>query len=321
MSTNLKQKLLGLDALFIDNAYLDLYCSLIEERGQQSSIKGLTEKHHIIQRAYFKQNDLKIDNTKENIAILTHHDHCLAHYYLCLCTQAPFTYLNEYAFIKMVKISSRFEFDFEQFLTEADKYNEIHQRFVTHQQEKAIERHKTQKAGTFGKHCYTDGIKYFYAYECPAGCWPEHHSKGRKLSDEKKASMSKAAKLRGQDPAYRKKLSEACKGKPGTVTGKVWINDGNIEKYISLENGIPEGWTRGRCPRSAAKNKHAKTTNGMKLISNGIEQHYINLEFETIPDGWYIGGSNAYKEKCRSSFAIGREKMKEIRNKNHEIKS
>jgi hypothetical protein len=220
----------------------------------------------------------------------------------------------------MVKIESRFEFDFEQFLTEADKYNDIHKSFVEHQQEKAIEQHKTKRAGTFGKHCYTDGAKYFYAYECPEGCWPGSPQKGRVLSDETRAAMSEAAKLRGQDVAYRKKLSEACKGKPGTATGKVWINDGVIEKYISLENGIPEGWVRGRCPSSAAKNKHEKTTNSMKLISNGVEQRYINLELEAIPEGWYLGGSKAYKEQCRKSFAIGREKMKEIRNKNNETK-
>ena len=52
MFNNLKQELLGLDTLFIDNEYLDLYCSLIVERGQATSVKGLTEKHHIIQRAY-----------------------------------------------------------------------------------------------------------------------------------------------------------------------------------------------------------------------------------------------------------------------------
>lgn len=257
MFNNLKKDLLGLDTLFIDNKYLDLYCSLIHNRGQAHAIKGLTERHHIIQRAYYKQNNLPINNSKNNLVILTHHDHCLAHYYLCLCTKAPYTYLNEYAFVKMVKIKDRFEFDFGQFLLEADKYNEIYADFVKHQSEHAKARLATAKAGTAGKHCYTDGTKYFYAYNCPEGCWADNPQKGRKVSAETKARLSEAAKQRYQDPAAREKTSQSKLGSRGTVNGKIWINNGEQERYITATDKLPEGWRRGRCPKSAAKNRES----------------------------------------------------------------
>lgn len=257
MFNNLKQELLGLDTLFIDNEYLDLYCSLILERGQSQSVKGLTERHHIIQRAYYNQNNLRVNNTKENLVILTHHDHCMAHYYLCLCTKAPYTYLNEHAFIKMVKIKTRFEFDFERFLHEADKYNEIYADFVEQQSERAKARLAITKAGTSGKHCYTDGTKYFYAYECPDGCWQDNPQKGKKVSPEAKLKMSEIAKQRYQDPEARKKLSQSKLGSKGTVNGKIWINNGEQERYIIVTEVLPEGWVRGRCPKSAAKNKQS----------------------------------------------------------------
>ncbi len=257
MLNNLKHELLGLDTLFIDNEYLDLYCSLIENRGQTTSVKGLTEKHHIIQRAYYKQYNLPLNNSKANLVVLTHHDHCLAHYYLCLCTKAPYTYLNEHAFIKMVKIKDRFEFDFNQFLLEATKYNDIYADFVLQQSERAKVRLANSRAGTAGKHCYTDGIKYFYAYSCPEGCWQASPQKGKKVSEESKAKMSEIAKQRYKDPKAREKISQSKLGSKGTVNGKIWINDGIHEQYIVATDKLPEGWQRGRCPKSATKNRQA----------------------------------------------------------------
>ena len=257
MFNNLKQKLLGLDTLFIDNEYLDLYCSLIINRGQLTTVKGLTEKHHIIQRAYYKQNNLSINNSKTNLVIFTHHDHCLAHYYLCLCTKAPFNYLNEHAFIKMINIKTRFEFDFEQFLAEASKYNEIYADFTAQQSERAKKRLAATKAGTAGKHCYTDGTKYFYAYECPEGCWQDSPQKHKKVSEETKLKMSERAKQRYKNPAERSKLSKSKIGSKGTVVGKIWINNGEQECYINCTEDIPEGWKRGRCPASADKNRQS----------------------------------------------------------------
>lgn len=85
-----KQKLLDL-AIFIDNEYLDKYICLINNNAKPY-IKFKTQKHHIIPRAYFKYNKLKLDNSKSNIVCLEYKDHILAHYYLYKCSKSWFNY-------------------------------------------------------------------------------------------------------------------------------------------------------------------------------------------------------------------------------------
>ena len=210
----------------------------------------------------------------------------------------------------MVNITSRFEFDFEKFLEDAPRYEEVYKDFVKRQSEIA----KTHPPSIKGKHCYSNGEKIVYAEECPDGFHPSGTNTGKKFSEEVRKHMSEASKNRYKDPEARKRMSMATKGKAGTVTNKVWITDGNLEKYIDLKNEpMPDGWRKGRSDSSALKNKHAKTTNGMKLISDGINQKYIDLSKEELPDGWYIGGSEKYKEQSRKAYAIGREKYKEMK--------
>ena len=157
----------------------------------------------------------------------------------------------------MVKIKTRFEFDFEQFLHEADKYNEIYADFVEQQSERAKARLANTKAGTSGKHCYTDGNKYFYAYECPKGCWAANPQKGRKVGAETKLRMSEAAKKHYQNPHAREKLSQSKLGSKGTINGKIWINNGEYEQYIIATDEVLEGWQRGRCLKSVVKNRQS----------------------------------------------------------------
>ena len=161
---NLKEKLLSL-VIFIDNKYLDFYCKLVEENIDTKKVSGLTERHHIIQRAYYKLNNLPIDNTAENLVNLTHHNHCLAHYYLCLCTLGELAYKNEYAFIKMLKIKTRFEFNLDEFLQQATEYNKIYENFIINQRNRA----KSKTGALKGKHCFTNGDKKIYAEVCPEG--------------------------------------------------------------------------------------------------------------------------------------------------------
>ena len=83
-----KQTLLDL-AIFIDNEYLDKYIYLINNYSKQYT-KFETQRHHIIPRAYFKHNKIKLDNSKANIVCLTYKDHILAHYYLYKCSKGWF---------------------------------------------------------------------------------------------------------------------------------------------------------------------------------------------------------------------------------------
>lgn len=82
---------------FIDNEYLLQYASLIERHTQDKVVPRKTHKHHIVPKSWFKLNGVEIDNSLKNLVNLPCREHCLAHYYLCLCTVDPFRYANELA--------------------------------------------------------------------------------------------------------------------------------------------------------------------------------------------------------------------------------
>ncbi len=220
----LKEKLLSL-GVFLNNKYLDFYCTIILKNKNTKFIKRLTEKHHIIQRSYYKLNNLEVDNSAENTVYLSHFDHCLAHYYLCECTVGRLKYSNEYAFIKMVKIESRFDFDLEKFMKEVDKYEEIYKSFCQHQAE--LNAHACKKRGggtTAGRKCFTNGEKTIFAKECPDGFWPSC-TNNKPKSELTKQRMSEAALKRVNDLEYKRKqkegINEYYKTHVGVATGKV----------------------------------------------------------------------------------------------------
>ena len=43
-------------------------------------------KHHIIPRCWFKMNNLHIDNSKDNLVLLSYEDHCKVHKLMSLCS-------------------------------------------------------------------------------------------------------------------------------------------------------------------------------------------------------------------------------------------
>lgn len=86
----LKQKLLD-TGYFIDNDYLDHYVDLI---CTEFVNQGYIEKHHILPRAYFAAEGLKLDNSVMNIKKLSYADHCKAHWLLYWCTTSSLKTAN-----------------------------------------------------------------------------------------------------------------------------------------------------------------------------------------------------------------------------------
>lgn len=115
----LKLKLLSTN-LFIDNSYLDQYLNLVVN---YTTDKEYTERHHILQRAYFSLAKLPLDSTKSNIVKLSYADHCKAHWLLYWCTKSNLKNANAYAILYMQssykkytgKNKRKFEFSDEDF--------------------------------------------------------------------------------------------------------------------------------------------------------------------------------------------------------------
>ena len=82
----LRSKLLLYDVCE-ENEYFDKYIDLVSKNKYTIKQKFKTQQHHIIPKAYFKRNNLKIDNSEENLVNLLYKDHVLAHYYLYKCVK------------------------------------------------------------------------------------------------------------------------------------------------------------------------------------------------------------------------------------------
>lgn len=111
----LKQKLLN-TGLFLDNEYLDKYINLVLSN---NITIGYTEKHHILQRNYFKKSGLPLDNSPDNLITLSYCDHCKAHWLLYFCTtdylkkanEASIRYIVEMYKVLTGKDRNKFEFN------------------------------------------------------------------------------------------------------------------------------------------------------------------------------------------------------------------
>lgn len=65
------------------------------------------EKHHIVPRCYFKRNNLKIDNTKENLVTLPYWEHILVHYYSIECIKDEFKTAMIMATSRLINIKGK----------------------------------------------------------------------------------------------------------------------------------------------------------------------------------------------------------------------
>ena len=69
----------------------------------------------------------------------------------------------------------------------------------------------------------------------------------KNMSEETKRKLSEALKGKILSEETKKKISEAKKGENNPIYGKrfKWINNGFENRYISLDDEIPEGFVRG----------------------------------------------------------------------------
>lgn len=124
---NVKQTLLQHKG-FIDNEYLELYCRLVEQNGRTPMLGGLTNKHHIIPRSWFKLNHEEVDNSPSNLVNLVYRNHVLAHYYLALCTENELQFANELALICLVSRKQLSVVD-KQLVASLPMYNKIYESY------------------------------------------------------------------------------------------------------------------------------------------------------------------------------------------------
>lgn len=236
----LKNILLSLN-IFIDNIYLDFYCSLIINNLNTLKEKYKTQSHHIIPVCYYwyikgkpqrysrskvYEKESKSDPLNFTVNLL-YKDHILAHYYLCMASINPFKQAMIHAYIKMTKSKS---FDMNILPEEIlDNYQDLYEQFCysnnnfrgKHHTKEWCEQHSADMKGrvTYER---TPEIKDKIRNTLKAG-----YAEGKyRLSDQ---SIVKKSHKGADNGRYGKKYKRIYK-------------DSEI-KLIPLDSDIPEGWS------------------------------------------------------------------------------
>ena len=118
---------------FVDNEYLDKYCTLIERNKLTKQLNRITNSHHIIPKSWFKLNHQPVDDSLKNRVNLRYRDHVMAHYYLCLCTTDSLQYANELGFFCLLTRKKLNAVD-KQLVTHLPLYNYIYENYKKRKQ-------------------------------------------------------------------------------------------------------------------------------------------------------------------------------------------
>lgn len=267
---NLKQKLLN-TGIVEENLYLNKYIELIDLNQNTNWEKFKTQKHHIIPRYWFREKNLKIDNSKNNIVNLPYAEHLLAHYYLALCASntnyrikatKSLLHMNAHnydlAFIQnnLSQINTLYDEMWE---------NQKGKRCAEETKKKISQANKDHQGWNKGKHL-TDEHKRKIS----------EANKGKIVTEEVKLKISNALKgygkgipkpitsqkLKGRvfTEDWKEKISKANKGKVVSEEHKKhqtetwakmerhWYHNDSLalSKMFSKEDIIPEGFEKGR---------------------------------------------------------------------------
>ena len=224
---DLKNKLLSID-VFENNEFLDKYCELICKNRNTQKECGITEKHHIIPRLYFLANNLRVDNSKNNLVNLTYKDHILAHYYLCLFVRDELILSKAiYAFMMLTNIK-KFPDTEQDMLQHLDAYDNIKRDWINRLQNKMI-----------GNQC----------------------AKGNVLTEETKRQMSESRMGHPTSPSTKRKLSNAHKNKKCIHKDDkyLFVSQEQLDEYLM------DGWElRGKPVSQEQKDVISRKNKGTK---------------------------------------------------------
>lgn len=161
------------DELYFEkNEYFEKYLWLINSP-QPAQI---LHKHHIIPRTYFTLLKMEVDNSENNIVLLSPANHALAHYYLALCTKGELKYRLRSCFIRM---TGNQKFCAELNLEELEKLNEIKLDFGKQRSAqlkgKKLNEEQKQRRSKNAKECWSN---------------PDYKEKMRKVMQERWDNIS-----------------------------------------------------------------------------------------------------------------------------------
>lgn len=157
----MKEKLLGL-GVFVDNEYLDLYCSLIENNKQTKKETTKTQRHHIIPKCYFKLINKPCDNSKTNLVNLLYLDHARAHFYLSQCLSNKTLAGQNALVLKYIlnQVQQTHYTSIEELLStgELQRYYEVYGAYINSEEYRQRRRNQAKEQFKYGCFWINDGV-------------------------------------------------------------------------------------------------------------------------------------------------------------------
>lgn len=256
---------------FLDNKYTLIYYKLIN-RAKTRILDGYVEKHHIIPRCLLKTN---------NVVKLTAREHLLCHLLLTKMTEGIDNYKMQWA-LNWMRSSSKFHLGRKK--ATGRVYEQARLNFIQMLKQPKSKEHKFKISEALKGHSVSDiNREAFIKRNCgphsqetkdrmsrSAKGKPKSEEMKAKLSksktginrppfsDEWKAALSLAKKGQLKSEETKKRMSEVDRSYVKTSNwkelhnngmkkriGKVFINDGLINRMIFPKELLPDGWKLG----------------------------------------------------------------------------
>ena len=167
-------------------------------------------KHHIIPKCWFIMHNLPIDNSDENIVLLTKEDHIKVHKLSILCAATP-EMKSKMGYAVHRLLNGNFS-GIQHSEETKKKMSEAHKgkHHTEESRKKMSEAHKGKESWIKGKHLYEETRNKL----------SESH-KGKVFSIEHCRKLSEAHKGKHRSDEAKRKISEARKGKTWKLINKV----------------------------------------------------------------------------------------------------
>lgn len=267
-----------------DEVYLKNYRKFIENKLRRTLISKKTEKHHIVPCCFLPSEFSNNEKDKENLVILTYEEHYIAHFLL-------------YKSFKSKKMVSAFWMMSNRqtclsVKLSAKEYSRFREDYSKINSKKSIEINKRN--------------------------WSSEEYR-IKMSERFKEGWKKRRERIASGELPNRKRSKSSK-KPSNF-GKVWITDGNKNRYISKEEielyqskGYRLGLTRSW--KENGKEDFIKRRKRERWVNDGIKNYHIDQDLveEWIEKGYKLGFLKAIKPENKDKYSERRRNMTTINN-------
>lgn len=218
-----------LQQVFVYNQHFVAMMNIINSARLNTPTKG--HRHHIVPRCWFRMNNLPIDNSNDNLVLLSYEDHVKVHKLSMLCA-ATHELKSKMGFAVKYMLKGNFS-GMHHTIETRRKMSEARKGHCCSDEtrRKMSEANKGRTATDETRRKLSESLKG----RTLSGETRRKMSEARKgnhLSEETRKKISEANKVQPRSEEYKIKMSEARKGKTWKVINgkRVWLSNGGLHE-------------------------------------------------------------------------------------------